>query len=61
MLPLTRLISLFFVYRLLSRRLEQINAVVSARTPKDAYRVISDGLPEIVTECMDAANSSNYG
>lgn len=35
--------------------LATLNAVVSARTHKDAYRVISDGLPEIVTKCMDEA------
>lgn len=30
-----------------------LNAVISARTPKDAYRVIGDGLPKIVTQCMN--------
>lgn len=33
--------------------LATLNAVVSARTPKQAHRVISDGLPPIVAECMD--------
>jgi len=33
--------------------LATLNAVISARTPQDAYRVISDGLPDIVTKCLD--------
>jgi hypothetical protein len=35
--------------------LATLNAVLSAHTPKDAYRVISDGLPAIVAKCMDEA------
>lgn len=33
--------------------LATLNAVLSARTPKDAHCVISDGLPPIVAKCMD--------
>ena len=33
--------------------LATLKAVVSAQTPKDAYHVISEGLPEVVTRCMD--------
>jgi hypothetical protein len=32
-----------------------LNAVVSARTPQDAHRVIRDGLPNLVVKCMDEA------
>ncbi len=35
--------------------LATLNAVLSARTPKEAHRVISDGLPEVVAKCMDEA------
>jgi len=33
--------------------LATLNAVVSARTPEDAHRVISEGLPPIVARCLD--------
>ena len=35
--------------------LATLNALVSAHTEKDAYRVIRSGLPEIVVKCLDEA------